>query len=289
MTAFEPVLDDVTFVVCSNRLPLVRRHMPLNVERLRDFAAKHLLIYDGVVDANTGRAFEELQALGVATIAARRHRGLSWCRNAALETCTTSRLVFLDDEVSVDQRSMVALGTALELYDAVGVLIRGPEHPLVFPWFVGLGQLHYLGIHDPSEPSKQPWGACLGIRTDRARSWGLRFRDELGRSQSALASGDDTQFCKDVLRRGGTVVLLEAAHVWHNVDPGRLSLAYLLRRAYWQGRSELRRGNALPGFRKEWRRNFRSVRRNLRNAPVSFALSMSVAVGIGVELVRRRG
>lgn len=288
MTSPEPALEDVTFVVCTNRLPLLCAYMPQNVRRLRDLGARHLLVYDGSADRDVEPTFDELRALGVSTIVAGEHRGLSWCRNAAIDACTTSALVFLDDEVSVDRHSMCALGKALGEHDAVGVQIRGPEQQLTFPWFVGVGQLHYLGIHNPSDPSKQPWGACLGIRADRVRRWGLRFRDELGRSRRALASGDDTQFCRDIVYRGGSVVLLESEHVWHNIDPGRLSLRYLLRRAYWQGRSELRRDNALRGFRKEWQRNFRGVWRSVRTAPIALALSLSVALGIGVEFVRRR-
>lgn len=282
------VLKDVTCVVCSNRPTLFHRHMRRNVGLLSDLGMKHLLVYDGAANPNVERAFKDLQYLGITIISAGRHRGLSWCRNAALDACTTSRLVFLDDEVSVDRRSMVALGAALDHNDAVGVVIRGPELGPAFPWFVGPGQLHYLGIHDPLDSSKRPWGACLGIRADRARLWGLRFREELGRSKSALASGDDTQFCEDIRCRGGSVVLLEAAHVWHNIDSRRLSLAYLVRRAYWQGRSEVRRDNALPGFHKEWRRNLRSVTQSPWTAPIALALILAVAVGIGVEFLLRR-
>jgi hypothetical protein len=76
--------------------------------------------------------------------------------------------------------------------------------------------------------------------------------------------------------------------VVHDVDRRRFTLGYLTRRAYWQGRSEVRRGQPVAGLRKEWRRYRRPGLATLL-AP---GYLLAFAVGIGheklLELRRRR-
>lgn len=276
-------LQHITFAVCTNRIHLLQRNLSLNVHRLGELGARFMVIYDGAETPIVVRILSDARALEVDTLAVGRNRGLSWCRNIALRRCTTSVIVFLDDDVIVDPSSMIQLGQALTEVDAAGAMIHGPEHGITLPWFVGPGQLHYLAIHNPADACKRPWGACLGLRMATVKRWELSFQEDLGRTESGLASGDDTQICAEIRRRGGTVCLLDQAHVWHNIDPHRLSIRYLIRRAYWQGCSEVRRRNAWAGFRKEWQRNFSCPTRSAANILVAAILCFAVASGIAGE------
>ena len=94
----------------------------------------------------------------------------------------------------------------------------------------------------------------MGLDVGFARAKGISFRLDLGRTGDSLASGEETTFVGEMKHHGAREVFLEQVHVHHNFDPGRLSARYLFRRAYWQGRTEVRRHDAWGGLRKEWRR-----------------------------------
>jgi hypothetical protein len=86
---------------------------------------------------------------------------------------------------------------------------------------------------------------------------------------------------------GATAAILDDAEVRHLIPAHRLTLSYLLRRAYWQGRSEVRRHDARRGIAKEWDRN-----RSGNSAwPVRAALAVlytaSVLLGVWREAIAR--
>lgn len=280
-------LESVTFAVCSNRLDFVQRCVPINVKRLKGLGANFIVYYDGEQDPRASQVLSDLQGLGAATFAAGSCRGLSWCRNASMTQCDTPAIVFLDDEVTVDRESMIQLARALSEVEAAGVNILGPEGETTYPWFIGPGQLHYLGIHNLGDRRRRPWGACLGFQMAALRHWGLQFRYELGRTADDFACGDDTYICTEIKRRGGTVRLLADAFVWHNIDPKRLAAWYLIRRAYWQGRSEVRRKDAWNGFVKELRRNLSHEGPSVLQLAVGSVLCAAVATGIAREALLR--
>src|SRR5205814_574925 len=92
--------------------------------------------------------------------------------------------------------------------DVVGVRIDASPGSFDRPWYLTEGQLHYLGIHRPGGPFSS-WGACLGINADLARAHGLRFREDLGRRGTDLASGDDTTFIREMKDHGAREVFLD--------------------------------------------------------------------------------
>jgi hypothetical protein len=68
------------------------------------------------------------------------------------------------------------------------------------------------------------------------------------------------------------------------IDPSRLTLAYLLRRAFWQGRSEVRRHDTRHGISKEWERN-----RSGGRLALAVLYMASVLSGVCWEAVARGG
>lgn len=94
----------------------------------------------------------------------------------------------------------------------------------------------------------------MAFDVELARRHGFTFDAGLGRRGRGLQSGDDSTFVRRLVAVGGRVATVEDAHVLHQIGADRLRLGYLLRRAFWQGRSEVRRNDARAGLRKEWRR-----------------------------------
>src|SRR5439155_3818833 len=115
------------------------------------------------------------------------------------------------------------------------------------------GQLHYLGVHNPARPASI-WGGCFAVDIERARLFGMEFDERLGRAAGTLASAEDTTFVRGMIAGGARAAVLHDVEAMHRVAAERLSLPYLVRRAYWQGRSERRRGTGWRGLSKEWRR-----------------------------------
>lgn len=246
--------ENTTFVVCSNRLHLVGQYLPVNIGRLAGLKARYLVIYDGDLKSDSKNLIARLLNLNVSVHIMGANVGLSKCRNIALNLCTTDLIVFMDDEITVDRDSMIQLVRTLSVVEGAGVYVDGPESPIYFPWFITRGQLHYLGIHNGEKYTRSPWGACFGFQMPQILRWELSFREDLGRRGKKLECGDDTTFCAEIVRRGGVVEFLSEAKVWHNILPNRVSFRYILKRAFWQGRSEIRRKSLRAGLKKEWRR-----------------------------------
>jgi GT2 family glycosyltransferase len=115
---------------------------------------------------------------------------------------------------------------------------------------------------------------------------------------------DDAHLVRELIRAGGTVMWLPDAVVVHDLPAERLSRRWLLRRAYWQGRSDWmlwgtdhvdrRFSGARVGvtLASSWFRSQLRARRSdgLRSAPVAFHLACDVArVGGMLAQVARAG
>ena len=181
--------------------------------------------------------------------------GLAYSRNRVLKECETQFVLFVDDDIALSSGVVQGVRRVLGLgADIVGVRIAADFQQQRVPWFLTAGQLHYLGAHNPAAPASI-WGGCLAVDINLTRLLGVVFDEELGRRGTRLASAEDTTFVRHMLIKGAKQEVLDELEVAHRILPERLKLRYLLRRAYWQGRSEVRRDDAWHGLRKEWQRN----------------------------------
>ncbi len=209
-------------------------------------------------------------------------RGLSAARNSVLVARPQDTILFVDDDVLLDRRAVDAVRAAFAAgAHVVGTRLVPPAHGQEWPWFFGQGQLHLVGWHCPTGEIKT-WGACMGIDAVFAHGHGLRFDERLGRTGRQLESGDDTSFVSIMKARGAREHVLPDVRVVHDVDPGRLTVRYLARRSYWQGRSEVRRGQPVSGFSKEWRRH----RAGRRGTVLAVGYLTAFSIGIGCEILR---
>jgi len=270
----------VTLVVCSNRTSNVRKHWKTNLESLENFD-RFLIIMDTKETTEVRELRNDLDAWGIRVVVNDENLGLSYSRNLALKTCRTNYLIFIDDDVTISKETVRSIKQEFRAgSDIVGVRICRASEQLM-PWYISEGQLHYLAIHNPKAKVFNTWGACMGLRLPFVRSFGLEFREELGRRGKGLQSGDDTTFLKEMKVRGAREGFLKHASVIHHIDEQRLSLSYMVRRAYWQGRSELRRGNVRKGLIKEWLRFFNTDSPGFRT--ITLALFYTITIWIGVE------
>lgn len=249
----EAVDISLTLAVCSSRIERYWRHVIANKRALRPSDVA-LCIVDSPLQRSS-QLVAELEAAGVQVVVHDRNLGLSASRNRALALCRTRHLLFVDDDATVTRETVGAVRTAF--YEGAGVVGVRLQPPIGLPlarWFISYGQYHYLALHRPDRPISA-WGACMGVDVWAARRHGLAFRADLGRTGAQLESGDDTAFLRALATAGYQVALLDDVVCTHHVAAERLRLGYLLRRAWWQGRSEVRRRNCAAGLAKELRRN----------------------------------
>lgn len=283
----EEALESITIAICSNRSANLMKHTSDIIATARGSSAVVCVVFDELPTVVDQRFLDDLQARGVVVYTNDTNRGLSYSRNVALDRCTTKHLMFIDDDVTLSKETLVEIQMALRSHDVVGPRILGPSEGIRLPFYMTAGQLHYLGIHNPRELVKQPWGACFAFNVEQARRYGTRFREELGRKGRGLQSGDDTSFIGDLRNCGATVLGLNEVIVQHHIDPQRTTLRYLLRRVFWQGRSERRRANVVPSLSKEWNRYTNTSVMRLRKWPLAVVYFAVFLSGILYETGKR--
>jgi hypothetical protein len=206
----------------------------------------------------------------------------------ALDTLMRPYLTFIDDDVAVASETLEAIRTELAAgAQAVGVRIEPDFGEARCPAYLVHGLWHYIGVHTEATLGSV-WGACFGLDGDFVRTRGLAFEATLGRRGGQLQSGDDTTFVQRIRDDGGRVVFRDDVTATHQIRTQKCRLSYLLRRAWWQGRSEARRGTWLRGVRKELRRLWTSDSTAARLSGV-LVFGGAVIAGMAYEALVRAG
>lgn len=267
--------------VCCGRLHDLDRRWEHNFAQLD--GDTFFVLLDGPRSAAAQQLADRIRACGGDVQFHGEARGLAAARNSVLDAWPTSSVLFIDDDIVLDRAAVDAIRTTFTGgAQIVGARLVPPRASKPHRWYFSAGQMHLVGWHPPGVMTRT-WGACMGVDAAFAQRERLRFDLRLGRTGHRLESGDDTTFIAAMKRAGAREVVLDDVGVVHDVDVSRFTLRYLLRRAYWQGRSEVRRGQLVAGLRKECNRYLASsARRSL--APMYLA---AFAVGAGHELCSR--
>jgi GT2 family glycosyltransferase len=274
----EPV--PITLAICSNRPPLLANAIQMTHRLIQP--GDHVLV---VVDGHPAPAQATCSSSFMTVLVNNTNRGLACSRNRVLKECETRYVIFLDDDVIATREAVEGARTALSAgADVIGARITADYQGRPEPWYLTAGQLHYLGAHSPAVPASI-WGGFLGVDIERTRLLGVDFDERLGRTAKTLGSAEDTTFVRKIAARGGRREILPGVEVRHLIPASRLTLPYLVRRAFWQGRSEYRRRDAWPGLRKEWSRNWQADCSASRRTGLTALFGTSVAIGVAFEAV----
>jgi hypothetical protein len=272
-------VTEIVVAVCTSRIDQLAARWQANLALLRN--GEFFVLLDAPCSARAASISNQLTARGGRMVCHGETRGLSAARNTVLELHPAHRVLFIDDDILLNRAAVDAVRSAFAAgAHIVGARLVPPVRTGTWPWFFTPGQMHLVGWHPPAGPVKT-WGAFMGIDTEFACQHGLRFDVRLGRTGRRLESGDDTSFVAAMKAAGAHEQLLPSVSVVHDVDPHRITLRYLVRRAYWQGRSEVRRGQIRAGLRKEWQRY---VNPGGRYWPAVGYL-LAVVTGVGHELL----
>ncbi|MGH3328456.1 MAG: glycosyltransferase family 2 protein [Streptomycetales bacterium] len=245
-------MTGLVVAVCTSRLDDLEARWEHNIAQVE--SGEFFVLLDMPESVESLEVAGRIRSRGGEVICHGAMRGLSAARNSVLDARPKGWVLFIDDDVRLDRKAVDAVRAAFAAgAEVVGARLVPPDRPKLWPWFFTRGQMHLVGWHSP-EGEVKTWGACMGIDAAFAHRHGLRFDMRLGRTGQQLESGDDTSFVTAMKAAGARELVLPHVSVVHEVNPRRLTLRYLVRRAYWQGRSEVRREQPAAGLRKEWRR-----------------------------------
>ncbi|MGV9776737.1 hypothetical protein [Streptosporangium sp. NPDC003464] len=268
--------------ICAFRVENVRKNLRHNLAQLS--GDEYFVLLDKPTSAEAEQVADEVRAAGGTMHILGATGGISASRNRVFARWPGHHVLFVDDDVRLDAAAVTAIRESLRGgAHMAGVRLRRPAWPL--PWYLTSGQFHLVGWHRDRGEIKI-WGACMAVDTAFAHAHGLRFDLALSRTGGNLQSGEDTTFISLMREAGGRERLLPDCSVVHDVDQNRLRLSYLLRRAYWQGRTEAGRNQVRAGFRKEWDRH-RTAPESPFVWPLACLYGAVTAAGIAHELLLR--
>ena len=195
--------------------------------------------------------------------------GKSFALNSAIPHIRTGDVVsFVDDDHRVDARYLVEICRAAESYPRATMFCgrilpewdgteprwvhdEGPYRirPLPIPRSDGGPVPRELTGSDPT-----PGGGNLFLRGDVFERAG-EFPTELGPRGHDLGGGEDSVFVERALSRGEHLMYVPDVLQYHYVDPDRLRISYVLRKAFQRARAggvSQRMRNGIPLY--QWRK-----------------------------------
>ena len=267
MTAGPSVAKTLTILISShNRAGLLERTMRyLNAARRpRDWSVDVLVAANACTDGT--HTLLDLYACAASDPATREGRlpvrwvaeprmGKSHALNSAIPLLTSERVAFVDDDHRVDRGYLESVCKAAESYPRADILCGrilpdwdGSEPPWVhdngpyriYPLPVPRYDLGDRPLSAPHETTT-PGGGNLVLRTALFDSVG-DFSIVYGPVGRGLGGAEDHEWVLRAIAAGASVQYVPDIVQYHFVDPGRLKLGYVVRKAFERSASAVRLG-----------------------------------------------
>lgn len=238
----------VTVAICTyNRADLLDRSVPAVCRQCDGVADVTVLVVDNASTDATQDVLRRLREAHRFDVVAEPTPGLSQARNTALTYASDGFTFFLDDDAVVQPGWLAAMTEATTtgatmLAGRVTLSFAEAQEPR---WLRRSARAQALLSALDLGPRPRaladietPVGANLGVDTAAAVAAG-GFASSLGRVQGSLASMEEVDLMLRLRAEHGvdTARWVPASEVHHLVPIQRATRSFLLRRAYWQGRS----------------------------------------------------
>ena len=239
-----------SIVVCTyNRCELLRELLLNLRDQSADKDTYEIIVVDNNSTDATSLVAEEIGKEGKPEViyVKESRQGLSFARNAGAFRSNGEIIGYLDDDSTVDSNWVENLCKVYNDFPhaaCVGGRIE-PKWPVKRPEWLPKSLERNYGVFDLGNDIKvvEYPANVLGGNISVRKEVFLRvdgFSVKLGRSIRDLLSNEEKDFCHRIQKSDGIVMYTPHALVYHKVHPERLNEAFLLRRAYWQGVSNVR-------------------------------------------------
>jgi glucosyl-dolichyl phosphate glucuronosyltransferase len=175
-------------------------------------------------------------------------QGKSFALNTAIDAAKGEILAFTDDDVTMDAQWLAQIISTMENCDCLGVggrilpvwnvskpdwlQMEGPHRlmPAVVSFDLGneMCQIH-----------AGAFGANMAFRRNVFETYG-RFRADLGPTIGSEMRGEDTEFCRRLIKAKERLIYAPHAIVFHPVEKRRIEKAYFQAWYFGRGRASIR-------------------------------------------------
>ena len=208
-----------------------------------------------VIDANASLA-RRLRpvANGACVVELAQPSGLAAARNEGVAACSSEFVLFLDDDAIAHTEWVERLTAAIDDPRVLGASgysapIWGAERPPWLPdeflWTLGCS---YAGQPRQRARVRNVYGGCCCLRRSLFTELG-GYDVRLGRSQASQGGGEEAELCIRAQRRWpeSHFEYEPSAQIDHIVPAARLTLRYVLRRCYDEGKVKATVARLHPG------------------------------------------
>lgn len=241
---------DITVAICTyNRAGILRATLEsfLAMAFPHGFDSEVLVVDNNSADDTPGvtRAFQE-KFPGRFRYCHEPEQGLSAARNRAFKESDTPLISYVDDDVYFDPNWLVAIKDAFAAFPqvaSVGGRIRPVFEGAQPAWDPG-NLLGYFGNFDLGDRyaeivwPRYPFGCNMAFRREVFAAIG-GFSKMLGRQGDNLLSNEEREFFGRAFDAGLRAVYAPRALILHRIPASRTTARWILRRVYWQGRSDV--------------------------------------------------
>jgi glucosyl-dolichyl phosphate glucuronosyltransferase len=238
----------ISIVICShNRSACVSECLGALIPQIG--AQAEVILVDSASDPKNGADLAKLACFYSGVRLTRVDQpGHSHARNRGAQLATAEWVVFLDDDAVPFPDWLEKLSTTLATVSPTQAIIGGGIYP---KWPDGMSGQHlskrwkmFLSLAEADSPGPVTEGypangANYAIRRRVLLDIG-GFSESLGRVGGSLISGDESYVTKRVLDKGLYAGFHPAFKVHHKIHRERLTISWILRRAFWEGVSDVR-------------------------------------------------
>jgi len=189
-----------------------------------------VIVVDG--GSNDGTIEMVCRSFPKVNLVVEKRKGIVYGRNTGWKHAKGAIVAYTDDDCIVDRfwlRSLVSGFTSMEIKGGGGPLLylNSGLNPQRFHG-TPVGPLHLGDRKRLLKSDENLITANLAVRSEVFEK--IRFLETLAYNDS-----EDAEFCRSLIEAGYKLLYVPDAKVYHNIDPKRLSILYLIKRAFFSG------------------------------------------------------
>lgn len=238
----------ISAIICTyNRAEYLRKAIKSLVEQTLSKDNYEIIIVDNASEDNTKEVVKEFSDVSNLRYIYEAKLGLAQARNTGWQAAKGEYVAYIDDDTTA---SPSWLKKVLEVYGSVTPqpgCVGGKIEPIWEAprpsWLPDskLGDLAIVNWSDkPVILSEEQWLAGANMSLPKKILEEVNgFQIGLGRTGNKLFTGEDILLQRQLIRKGYSCFYHPEILVWHHIPASRLTKSWFIKRAFWQGVSDV--------------------------------------------------